>query len=96
MRTARLKEKRRTARPAAASVKRVVVDFPTPLLARAERVTSELAINRSELIRTAVEHYLEILQQQKLARELADGYRLNAELDRAIGEEFAAVDYENL
>ena len=79
----------------AAAVRRVVVDFPKPLLTRAERVVAELDMNRSELIRTAVEQYLDLLQRQKLDRELADGYRLNAEHDRSIGEEFAAVDYEN-
>jgi len=37
--------------PAAAATRRVVVEFPTPLLNRAEGVLPELAINRSELIR---------------------------------------------
>ena len=80
----------------AAGVRRIVVDFPTPLLTRAECAIPELASNRSDLIRKAVEHYVEAFQQQKLAQELAEGYRLNAEHDRAIGEAFAVVDFENL
>ena len=57
---------------AAATVKRVVVDFPAPLFNRMECAIAELVTNRSELIRRAVEQYLETLQQAKLERELAE------------------------
>lgn len=76
----------------AAAVKRVVVEFPAPLFDRAERVLSELAINRSELIRNAVERYLEALQQAKLEQELAEGYIANAAQARSLCEEFGYVD----
>ncbi len=74
--------------------KRVVVEFPEPLLNRINRATHELSITRSELIRQAVEQFVESLQRAKLKKELAEGYQANAALDRAIGEEFAAVDYD--
>ena len=76
----------------AAAVRRVVVEFPVPLLNRAEEVLPELAINRSELIRNAVERYLDALQRAKLERELAEGYIANAAQARSLCEEFAYVD----
>jgi metal-responsive CopG/Arc/MetJ family transcriptional regulator len=78
----------------AAAARRVVVEFPEQLLDRAERVTQELSISRSELVRQAVEQFIESRDRAKLERELAEGYRANARLDRAIGEEFAAADYD--
>jgi metal-responsive CopG/Arc/MetJ family transcriptional regulator len=61
-------------------------------LDRAEGVLPELAINRSELIRKAVERYLEAIQQAKLERELMEGYVANAAHARSVCEEFAFVD----
>ena len=69
-----------------------MVEFPTPLLDRAERVLPELSINRSELIREAVEQFLEALQRARLERELAEGYAANGAQARAACEEFAYVD----
>jgi metal-responsive CopG/Arc/MetJ family transcriptional regulator len=82
--------KRRSAVPTAA-VRRVVVEFPAPLLNRAEGMLAELAINRSELIRRAVERYLEALEQAKLEQELAEGYVANAAQAKSLCEEFAYV-----
>jgi metal-responsive CopG/Arc/MetJ family transcriptional regulator len=70
----------------------VVVDFPIPLLARAERAVAELGANRSELIRAAVERYLEFLQRAKLERDLVEGYTANAAQARHACVEFAHVD----
>jgi metal-responsive CopG/Arc/MetJ family transcriptional regulator len=93
MRTTKPKEKRRKTLPAAAAtVKRVVVDFPAPLLSRAESAMAELAINRSELIRMAVEHYLEVRERAKLEQDLAEGYVANAKQARRSCEEFAYAD----
>ncbi len=80
----------------AAAVRRVVVEFPTPLLDRAEGVLTELSINRSELIRRAVEHYLEVFQQAKLEQELAEGYVANAAQARSLCEEYAYVDGDSV
>lgn len=77
-----------------AGAKRVVVDFPEPLLKSAECAAHELSINRSELVRIAVEQYVEALYRAKLERELAEGYQANANLDRKIDAEFSAVDYD--
>ena len=77
-----------------AGVKRVVVELPAPLYDRTERATRELAITRSELIRKALERYIERLRRQALARELAEGYQANAGLDRHLSDDFKSVDFE--
>jgi metal-responsive CopG/Arc/MetJ family transcriptional regulator len=74
--------------------RKVVIDFPKPLFERTERAAAELAINRSALIRSAVDQYLEALHRKRLDEELAAGYAANAELDRRIAAEFSSVDYE--
>jgi metal-responsive CopG/Arc/MetJ family transcriptional regulator len=79
---------------ASAGSHKVVIDFPKPLFERTERATAELAINRSALIRSAVDQYLETLHRKRLDEELAAGYPANAELDRRIAAEFSSVDYE--
>jgi len=80
----------------ARATSKVIVEFPADLLERAERAASELATNRSRLIRLAVEQFLQALQRRELERQLAEGYRANAALDREICREFAGVDAENV
>ena len=75
--------------------RKVIVDFPAALYAETQRAVTELAIKRSVLIRDAVSEYLRQLERQKLARELAEGYRANADLNRTISEDFIHVDAEN-
>ena len=50
----------------------------------------------SGLIREAVDAYVRRIEQRKLARELAAGYRANADLNRKVSEEFMHVDADNL
>src|SRR2546430_6898900 len=52
------------------------------------RSVQELSVKRSALIREAVREYLDRLARRKLARELAEGYRANAALNRQVSEEF--------
>lgn len=89
------RHQKRSRKVRATAARRVVVELPEPLFDRAERATRELSINRSELIRQAVERFVSELQRARLESELAEGYSANAKFDRAISEEFAAVDYEN-
>ena len=81
---------------ASASSRKVIVEFPAALYEETQRAVKELSVKRSVLIRDAVHEYLRRLQRQKLARELAEGYRANAELNQRISEEFRHVDAENL
>ena len=83
-------------RAPAAMSKKLIIEFPTDLYARTERAVADLAVNRSVLIRTAVEFYLESLNRQKLERELAEGYMANASLNRRIAGEFSYSDSENI
>jgi len=91
MKSAKLRQRNRRT-TAAASVKRVVVEFPAPLFTRAEHAVAELSTNRSDLVRTAVERYLESLERAKLERELAEGYVANEAQTRASAEDLAALE----
>jgi len=87
---------RGVAMASATATKKVIVEFPENLLKQAEKVAAELSTDRSKLIRSAVEAYLEARTRTQLEEELAEGYRTFAALDREIAKEFAYVDSENL
>ena len=76
-------------KPSGGSVRRVVTVFPENLFVLTERVAAELSTTRSELIRRAVEQYLETLGKSALERELAEGYIANAAQARQACEDFA-------
>jgi metal-responsive CopG/Arc/MetJ family transcriptional regulator len=84
---------KKTRRPASTSSrKRVVIDFPHDLFRQTERAASELAVNRSNFIRAAVERYIGEMGRKRLEEELIEGYTANAEFSRRINEEFSHVD----
>jgi metal-responsive CopG/Arc/MetJ family transcriptional regulator len=76
--------------------RKIIVDFPETLYEETQRAVQELSVKRSVLIREAVREYLHRLARRKLARELAEGYRANAVLNRQVSEDFIHVDTENL
>jgi metal-responsive CopG/Arc/MetJ family transcriptional regulator len=76
--------------------RKIIVDFPEPLYTRTEKATRELATSRSALIRLAVERFLEVLANQRLERELVEGYQANAKLNQRIAQDFSHVDAENI
>jgi metal-responsive CopG/Arc/MetJ family transcriptional regulator len=80
----------------ASMTRKIIVDFPDALYEETQRAVQELSVKRSALIREAVREYLHRLARRKLARELAEGYRANAALNRQISEEFVHVDADNL
>jgi metal-responsive CopG/Arc/MetJ family transcriptional regulator len=80
----------------AIATKKVIVEFSETLLKETEEAASQLSTDRSKLIRSAVESYLEQLRKAELEIALAEGYRTHGELDRQIAEEFAHSDNENL
>ena len=80
----------------ALAARKIIVEFPADLYEETQRAVEELSVKRSALIRDAVSEYLRRLARRKLARELADGYRANAALNRQISEEFIHVDGDNL
>jgi metal-responsive CopG/Arc/MetJ family transcriptional regulator len=80
----------------ASATRKVIVEFSETLLKQTEEAASQLSTDRSKLIRSAVESYLERLKKAELEEALAEGYRTHGELDRQIAEEFAHSDNENL
>jgi metal-responsive CopG/Arc/MetJ family transcriptional regulator len=74
------------------SAKKVVADFPTPLFERTEQAAQELSMNRSRLIRLAVEVFLRRRDRQKLERAIAESLEANAATDAELMEEFKHVD----
>ena len=80
----------------ASATRKVIVEFSETLLKETEKAASQLSTDRSKLIRSAVESYLERLKKTELEEALAEGYRTHGELDRQIAEEFAPLDNENL
>ena len=76
--------------------RKVIIDFPAALYAQTEAATAALSINRSTLIRSAVEDFLHRLRRDKLEKELAEGYIANASQARQTAEDFSHVDAELL
>jgi metal-responsive CopG/Arc/MetJ family transcriptional regulator len=72
--------------------RKVIVEFPATLYAETERATTELSINRSTLIRSAVREYLDKWHREELEKELAEGYSANASQARETAEAFSHVD----
>lgn len=52
-----------------------IVQLTEPLVALLDRVAAARRVSRSQVIRDAVEAYLETEQQRELGRQMADGYR---------------------
>ncbi len=76
--------------------RKIIIDFPAALYAETEAATATLAINRSTLIRSAVEDFLHKLRRDKLEKELAEGYIANAAQARQTAEDFSHLDTELL
>lgn len=66
---------------------KVIVEFPRVLLEYTDALAKAKGLTRSELIRQAVKAHIEAFHREKYSEALAEGYRLNAELDRKIAEE---------
>jgi metal-responsive CopG/Arc/MetJ family transcriptional regulator len=73
---------------------RVLIEFPSAALSRADKAARARGVSRSEFIRTAVEQSLQAQETAEFERELAKAYRANAEMNRAILKEFEHVDRE--
>jgi metal-responsive CopG/Arc/MetJ family transcriptional regulator len=77
-----------------AKKERILVEFPSGLIARADQAARQMDKNRSELIRTAVEKLLDETESAEFNRELAEAYAANAERNLALTQEFSEVDRE--
>ena len=83
-------------KPKPSTTRKIIVEFPDALYLETQRAIQELSMKRSVFIREAVREHLHRLARRKLERELAEGYRANAALNRQISEEFIHVDADNL
>jgi mRNA interferase MazF len=81
---------------AARTGRKVIVEFPATLYIETEKAKTELSMNRSTLIRSAVREYLDRWRREELENELAEGYVANASQARETAEAFSHVDSELL
>jgi CopG family transcriptional regulator/antitoxin EndoAI len=76
------------------SKERLLIEFPSALLARADRVAEKLEKNRSELIRSAVEGMLDEFEKKELDEQLAIAYAANGRINLELLKEFESADAE--
>ncbi|HEV2136774.1 MAG TPA: ribbon-helix-helix protein, CopG family [Terracidiphilus sp.] len=73
---------------------RVLIEFPVGLLQQADEAARKLNRNRSELIRSAVKHFLNEMEAKRFEERLAAAYAANSNLNLELSKEFEAVDRE--
>lgn len=73
---------------------RVLIEFPEELLQQADEAARALNRNRSELIRSAVEHFLDEMEAKRFEDRLAAAYSANSKMNLELSREFEAVDRE--
>jgi CopG family transcriptional regulator / antitoxin EndoAI len=76
------------------SMRKVMFTAPSELLSRLDATVDQLGANRSQLIREAIELYLDTIRRQELRSQLEEGYRAHAARDLQISEAFRYADYE--
>ncbi len=72
--------------------KKIVVDFPEPLLRETDSAVAELATTRSNFIRLAVQEFIRERREKKLQQELIEGYTANAAQASQTAEELAQFE----
>jgi metal-responsive CopG/Arc/MetJ family transcriptional regulator len=73
---------------------RVLIEFPSAALRRADEAARARGVSRSEFIRTAVEQSLEAMETAEFERELAEACIANSERNLELLKEFEHVDLE--
>ena len=73
---------------------RVLVEFPSHLVERADVEAARTQTSRSQLIRDALEEFLAVHEMARVEKELAEAYCANAGRNLEMLEEFSAVDRE--
>ena len=67
---------------------------PSDLSQRASRYAKETGKTVSDIVRTAIAHYIAEMEAQKLERELEEGYKANWEYYSKMSKEWEAADAE--
>jgi metal-responsive CopG/Arc/MetJ family transcriptional regulator len=73
---------------------RVLIEFPSAALRRADEAARAEGVSRSEFIRTAVERRLEEISAEEFERELAEACIANSQRNLELLKEFEHVDRE--
>ena len=82
-------------RPARKPAKeRILIEFPSAALRRADEAARAAGISRSEFIRAAVERRLEAISAEEFERELEKAYQANAAFNLQITKDFEHLDRE--
>ena len=66
------------------------------LISRFEKEKRKSGVDFSHFVRDAIDEKLKRIENERLEKELKEGYQANEELDRATCEEFKFVDGENI
>jgi metal-responsive CopG/Arc/MetJ family transcriptional regulator len=70
--------------------------FPVYLIDEVNKMCKEMDLDFSKFVRRATEEYLEQIKGEKLRKELAEGYKEKAGLNKKIIKEFKFVDGESI
>jgi metal-responsive CopG/Arc/MetJ family transcriptional regulator len=73
---------------------RVLIEFPSAALRRADKAARAQGVSRSEFIRSAVEQRMEALTMAEFERELAEACIANSQRNLELLKEFEHVDRE--
>ena len=76
------------------STKRVMFTLPSNLLEQVDEEVERLETNRSNLIREALERFLEERRRHELREMLKEGYLYRAQESLELAEEFYAAEQE--
>ncbi len=73
---------------------KVMIVMPDELLEETDIEARKESRNRSQVIRTALQEYLERRKRQEVREDMIEGYRVRAQEDLDLMREFEAADAE--
>ena len=76
------------------AMQKVMFTIPSELLTRLDEEARSAGASRSQVIRAAVQAFLEVQQTERRRQQLAEGYQIHAGRDLRVAEAFRYVDYE--
>jgi CopG family transcriptional regulator/antitoxin EndoAI len=77
-----------------ASMQRIMVTIPASMLMQLDEATARSKLSRSQLIRQAIEHYLEEQRRRELRALLQEGYLAYVAESQELAAEFFAAEQE--
>lgn len=78
------------------NLKKIIISLPEILLTQVDNLAGEQSKNRSELIREALNFYLEEQNKKKIRQELIQGYREMGEINLVLSEEGIGADLADI